>query len=150
MALTMDQILRRTTRDRLEKARTTVKVTKLKLGVSKRTRLATAIARVYSLDRVKSGVKRNRYVTSISFYAKRKVKVSCSCPDFVFAGWEYSLWKKGSADLVYGNGEPPVDKNPRMIPGTCKHVVAFWDYLNEKDLVAPAEDWANKTAGRRR
>lgn len=149
MALTMDQILRRTTRDRLEKARTTVKVTKLKLGVSKRTRLATAIARVYSLDRVKSGVKRNRYVTSISFYAKRKVKVSCSCPDFCFMA-EYALWKKGSADLVYSNGEPPVDKNPRMIPMACKHLAAFWFYLDEKDLVKPAEDWANKTAGRRR
>lgn len=147
MPLSMDQILRYTTRDRIEKAQTTVKVTKLKLGVSKRTKLAMAIARVYSLDRVKTGVQRNKYVTSITFLPKKKVKVSCSCSDFMFRH-EYSLWKRGAADIIYGNGEAPDDTNPRLVPGTCKHVVAFWDYLGEKDLVKPAEDWANKNTRR--
>lgn len=149
MPMTMKQILRRTTRDRIEKAQTTVKVTKLKLGVSKRTKKAMAIARVFSLDRVKKGIKRNKYVTSITFLPKKNVKVSCSCSDFMYR-WEWSLNRKGAADIIYGNGDPPDDKNPTMIPGTCKHVVAFWEYLEDKDLVLPAYQYADRPVGKKK
>lgn len=50
-----------------------------------------------------------------------KLKVACSCPDHVFWGGEYALWKKGAADLKYGNGDPPSDRNPRLTPWACKH-----------------------------
>ena len=47
MALSMEQILRRTTPLRLEKATTTVRISKLKLSVSKTTKLPLAVAQGY-------------------------------------------------------------------------------------------------------
>lgn len=120
MPLKMSQIVRNTDGDRVSKGLTTVKVLKpVKYGVSRRTKLKTAAANVYSLDRIQGKLKRNKYVVKIEFLPKTKVRLSCSCPDFVYAGWEYALWKKGSAELIYGNGEPPVEKNPRLRPGCC-------------------------------
>lgn len=51
-----------------------------------------------------------------------RLKVSCSCEAHVFYGGEYALWKAGAADLKYGNGEPPVVRNPQLIPWACKHM----------------------------
>jgi hypothetical protein len=49
------------------------------------------------------------------------VKVSCDCEDF-WARWEYALNRNGAADIRFSNGQPPVEKNPRRVPGACKHV----------------------------
>lgn len=54
-----------------------------------------------------------------------RVKVSCNCPDY-WSTWEVALHKKGSADIRYSNGDPPDTKNPRMIPGCCKHLFAVF------------------------
>lgn len=61
------------------------------------------------------------------------LKLSCSCPKFKFYH-EYALHFHGYADIVFSNGEPPVQKNPqykRKVQGcqTCKHLVAFANYL---------------------
>jgi len=49
------------------------------------------------------------------------VRVSCTCDDF-WATWEVALFKRGAAKIQFSNGELPVEKNPRMIPGCCKHL----------------------------
>ena len=49
------------------------------------------------------------------------VKVSCTCDDY-WATWEYALHRKGAADIKFSNGEKPIDKNPKLIPGVCKHL----------------------------
>lgn len=118
MPLKMSQILRKTSIDRIEKARTTVKVIKVKYGTSKRTKLPTAASQVYSLDKVGGKTVRNKYVTTIEFMPKERVRLSCSCPDFMYR-WEYALWKRGSAELKFGNGDAPDDTNPSMVPGCC-------------------------------
>ena len=49
------------------------------------------------------------------------VVVSCACRDFMFR-WEWVLNKRGSADIIYGNGRPPDTSNPNYLPGVCKHL----------------------------
>ncbi len=144
MALTMEQILRRTTPDRIDKARSTVRVSKLNLAISKATKLPLAAAQVYSLDRNADGSRKiHKYVTSILFRRTKKVKVSCSCHDFMYR-FEWVLWKKGAADIVYSNGETPDITNPGYLGGCCKHLVALWDFLDDRNLVKPAEAYADK------
>ena len=63
---------------------------------------------------------------------KKHVKVSCSCPSFNYGGFEYSLAKKGAADIQYGDGSAPDIKNPKRIPGMCKHLVALRSYVKTK------------------
>lgn len=86
---------------------------------------ATAIAKTWTPKEFKAGRivearDQNRYVSSIKWLDKNlNVKVSCSCPDYTFAGWEYANHQQGAADIVYGNGEPPLEKNPNLKPGLC-------------------------------
>jgi len=53
---------------------------------------------------------------------RARLKVACSCDAHVYWGGEYALWRKGAADLHYGNGEPPRVRNPKLIPWACKHI----------------------------
>lgn len=69
------------------------------------------------------------YISVIEVMDNRgRVKASCSCPDFLFT-WEYALWKKGSADIEYSNGEPPASRNPGNVPGCCKHLYGMFTKL---------------------
>lgn len=69
------------------------------------------------------------YVSSIEIMDNRgRIKASCSCPDFLFT-WEYALWAKGSADIEYSNGEPPLSRNPGNVPGCCKHLYGMFTKL---------------------
>ncbi len=52
------------------------------------------------------------------------VLVSCSCEYFTYT-CEYALHAHGAANIVYSNGEPPEDKNPRLTPSLCKHLYAL-------------------------
>lgn len=54
---------------------------------------------------------------------KALLKVSCTCEAHVFGGGEYALWKRGAADIKYGNGEAPTIRNPKNVPWACKHLV---------------------------
>jgi hypothetical protein len=101
--------------------------------------LATVVAKTftpkeYNLQyRLVNARDQNKYVSSIKFLDKKlNVKVSCSCPDFVFAGWEYSLHERGAAEIIYGNGEPPNEKNPEHRPGACKHLLALRTVVKQK------------------
>jgi len=107
-----------------------VKVVAFKKGYN-RLGQATAIAKTYTpleFNSAKTVVRSrdlNRYVSSIVFLDKKlNVKVSCSCPDFLFR-WEYPLYANGAADIVYGNGDPANTTNPGNVPGMCKHLIAL-------------------------
>ena len=58
-------------------------------------------------------------------FSKAKVLVSCSCDQFKFA-FEYALTERNAARIQYSNGEFPVIKNPKLIPGGCKHCWVLW------------------------
>ena len=107
-----------------------VKVLALKKGYNKKGQ-ATAIARTYT--NLKYGVDhkihkdsdQSKYVSSITFMDKQlNVKVSCSCPDFMYRQ-EWILSEYGAADIVYGNGEPPLMTRQDDKPSICKHLVAL-------------------------
>jgi len=63
-----------------------------------------------------------------------RTKVSCNCSDFVFR-WEFALYRKGGADIHYGDGTPPDKTNPSMSPGVCKHILALRTLAEEKGLL---------------
>lgn len=66
--------------------------------------------------------------------ASSNCQVRCTCPDF---RWTFSVQLQ-SNDSLYGDGPPLYQKkdpdhaprNPRNIPGVCKHIMAFVDELN--------------------
>jgi hypothetical protein len=136
--LTMRQIWQKTPYDRKEKI-PDVRVTKPKFGISKSTKHPTAVAITFSVETENGKPKLFKYATSIEFMPKMYVKVSCSCPDFLYR-WEYALWKNGAADIIHSNGEPPIDSNPNNVPGCCKHLLATYSYLVNNGIVdSPAK-----------
>lgn len=50
-----------------------------------------------------------------------RLKVSCTCENWVFM-WEFAAAKYGGADIIFGNGDPPIVTNPRHVVGCCKHL----------------------------
>ncbi len=99
---------------------------------------AVALAKSYTPTVFKGGKRqaakdKSKYVTKITFIDnKLNVKVSCSCADFVFGGWEYANAKRGAADIIFGNGEPPTVKNPDNRPGLCKHLLAVAEEVKSR------------------
>lgn len=129
MAMTTMAILKNVDFGRHERAEY-VKIIGLKTGKSKRTGLFKAVSRAYSRRRgSRTSYKYACAITQINI--RQHVRVSCSCPDFMFR-WEYRLWKRGAADIIYCNGEPP------QTPGKaacCKHLVMSFKTLFEKGFL---------------
>lgn len=50
------------------------------------------------------------------------VKVACDCQRHMYY-YEVALHERGAADIIYSNGEPPYDTNPRLLASPCKHQV---------------------------
>lgn len=132
--ITLQRILQSTTPERIQLAAWVV-VRNLKFGISRKLQIPKAVAQTYSKDKFKDGrPKLVKYTTMIEFYEENKVKVSCSCEDHIYR-WEYALWKKNASYITYSNGEVPVDTNPRLVPGCCKHVVRLFQELNRQKLL---------------
>jgi len=56
------------------------------------------------------------------FSAKARVITDCDCFDAMFR-YEYVMAQKYGTSFMYRcNGEPPIETNPGMRPGICKHV----------------------------
>lgn len=55
------------------------------------------------------------------------VQVSCSCEYHLFWGAEFGLNKYGFAEILYGDGSPPVDRNDKYLPVTC---IAEGEYVS--------------------
>lgn len=100
--LTAKQIMKNTTADRVEKAKSLVVHT-------------TAMGYVVESDG-------KFYSVSVTSQGKH-VEVSCNCPDFCYT-WEVALHRKGAARIIHSNGEPPDSRNPSMLAGCCKHIYA--------------------------
>ena len=63
-------------------------------------------------------------------------KVDCSCPDFKYR-WAYADTKQdasniGDKSLNKCINRRPSIRNPREVPGMCKHLIALKDYLKTK------------------
>lgn len=124
--LTIWQIMKNVDFGRQERAEY-VKVIGLKTGKSKKTGLFKAISKAYSR---KQGAERGyTYACAVTQLDKKgNVRVSCSCPDFLFR-YEFVLWRKGAADIYYCNGEAP--QQPKK-PGCCKHLVMTFKSVFER------------------
>lgn len=113
-----------------------VKITGYKNGWDRKG-IATAICRSYSPreysnGRVVPAKDLNKYTTSIKFLDKQlNVKVSCSCPDFMYR-WEYANHRIGVSDIIYSNGEPARETNPLNRPGGCKHILALAQFVKDR------------------
>ncbi len=125
-SVTFADVLRGTPPNRFANAEK-VHISKLKL-TRKGDQLTKAVANSYTPGSATS------YESEIQFLPNKKIKLSCSCDDFVYR-FEWVLYRKGSADLVYGNGEAPDKTNPARTLGCCKHIVAMRDRLVAKDLI---------------
>lgn len=115
-----------------------VKVVQYKAGRDKQG-YAVAMAKTYSMREVNvhrhlvPSKDRNKYVSAIRFIdAQLNVSVSCSCPDYVYGGWEWSNAQVGASKIIYGNGEPPTIRNPGHKPGMCKHLLALRAVIKQK------------------
>ena len=120
--LTLKQLLSKSI-DSRRKAATKVRIVNL------RTRYSDPVA-VRASTYTPGSATGERYDTEITFLYNRhdvpteNVKVTCGCDDFKYT-WEYALNHAGAADIIHCNGEPPEEKNPQMIPGLCKHLIAM-------------------------
>lgn len=128
--LSLKQILRNLYRhpggyERIQRA-IQVKVTQLKRGVRKSTRSLIFVARTRTPESVGGRVVMVPYTTSIEFFTPKQARISCACPDF-WATWEWALAQHKNAEILYGNGDAPDERNPRYTAGCCKHVVAVID-----------------------
>ena len=115
-----------------------VKVVAYKTGRDKKG-MAVAMAKTYTVHEVNVHRKlqnardRSKYVSHIKFLDKKlNVEVSCSCPDYVFGGWEFSNAQVGASQIRYGNGEAPDIRNPDYRPGLCKHLLALREIIKKK------------------
>jgi len=132
--MTMKQILAKTPKDRQQKATFCV----VKETRKQETDYGTTIykAKVYSTHDAKGNPHRgprNVYINTVETNGKQAV-VSCSCEDFCFT-WEVALNKQKAARIEYSNGEDPVDRNPRYVPGCCGHLFKFGEMLVRKNIV---------------
>jgi hypothetical protein len=134
MGMTMAQILKRTPRSRQLKA-DYVRIEAVKI---RKTTYKTVVYKAKTRSTANSEGKAKRggpvyYVTTVETNGKMCV-VGCSCEDFTFT-WEVALNKKKAARIEYSNGDLPVDRNPRMIPGCCGHLFRFGTLLVERGKV---------------
>jgi len=127
--LTFKQILKNCDYKRIQKSAYVV-VRNIRLGISKSTNMPRAVSRTYSKESSHPKAGYTRYSTFIEFWPKQQVRVSCSCEDFCFT-WEMALIKNHASYLTYSNGELPKEKNPQMLGGCCKHVIALHRALQE-------------------
>lgn len=132
--MTLTQILQNTTASRVELS-ANVAVRSLKFGISKKLGIPKAIAQCYSQDRDSNGrPKLFKYTTMVEFHADHKVKIGCSCPDHLYR-WEFALTKRNASYITYSNGEPPLDTNPKLIPGCCKHTIALITAMKKQKML---------------
>lgn len=61
------------------------------------------------------------------------VVVTCNCPRWMFM-WEVACFRHGCADIVYSNGQAPVQTNPTMRLGTCKHLIRVMSTVVSRSL----------------
>lgn len=132
MPMTLRAVLKRTPKSR-QYSSTWVKFKEIKLGKHKATNAPVIRSKTYSThnkDGIRKNYTPNEYVSTIEVHG-RYVVLSCSCDDF-WAVWEVALASQGAARVEYSNGERPLERNPTMLPGCCKHLYKLGERLIEK------------------
>lgn len=83
--------------------------------------------------------------------ADSKVIIDSPVPLYVFT-YEYSNARRGNGFIYRTNGEPPVQKNPRNLPGLDHHAYAALRYLINKtrDIARQRREQARAEARRNR
>ena len=76
---------------------------------------------------------RNPYYKGKLCEARDGVKITCSCGFFLF-DCEVALFNYAASDIIYSNGNYPVDKNPNLKPWSCKHCFKDLLFLVQKGL----------------
>lgn len=66
-------------------------------------------------------------------FSLAKVHVSCTCEDHLYT-FEYALAERDAAKITYSNSEFPIIKNPKLIPGLCKHLWVVVNKILEKGV----------------
>lgn len=133
MPMTIRQILLKTPPSRRQAA-DYCKIKEVKAVTKPSTGLVTFKAKTLSTH-TPAGLKKSvwqQYVTTIALPPAKGAVVSCTCDDFMFV-WEYALAKQGAAKIEYSNGEPPIDTNPQLRPGCCKHIYCLATTLINKN-----------------
>lgn len=133
MPMTMRQVLKATPKSRQFSA-SFVKLREVKMGRAKATHAPVIRSKSYSTHNHKGERKNytpNEYVSTVEIHDKYVV-LSCSCDDF-WAVWEVALAARGAARVEYSNGDRPIERNPMMIPGCCKHLYTLGTKLIEKN-----------------
>ncbi len=132
MTLTARQLLQKTPKSRRSEF---VKIEATKI-LKKKNGNRLIKSKVYSTHNIQ-GIRKSppytKYIATVEI-DKKAVKVSCSCDDF-WSVWEYALTQKGAADIEYCNGQAPVEKNPRLVAGTCKHLYKIITKLIDKEIL---------------
>lgn len=125
------KILNSTPPERIELS-SFVKITAIRVGTSRKSGKVRLVAKTKSEGHAQSD--RSHYTTMLEVHGAGRVHLSCSCDDFMYR-WEYALSIRDGAQILYGNGEPPVDTNPRLKPGCCKHLVALIYLAKQRQIV---------------
>lgn len=132
----LNQLVNKSDKMRKANARL-VRVVGYKTGFDKK-KIPTAVAKTYTPKEYVIGMRlrrardQNKYVSSIKFLNKKlDVKVSCSCPDYMYR-FEWANAQLGASDIIYGNGDPPDVTNAEHRPGMCKHLLALRTIIKER------------------
>ena len=70
------------------------------------------VQRIYAADQNYKG----------PLYLCPRLKVTCDCGNNLFQ-WEVANAYRGASDIIYSNGDYPIDTNPSLRPGCCKHLL---------------------------
>lgn len=110
-------------------------VTVVKLGLSKRNP-NLILSETRTMDRSAKKVKIRYWKHRVlrlepeKKFSESKIKAYCQCPDYLMV-WEYVAARRGNTDLMFGNGEPPVERNPNMRMGACKHLLTLFKTIKQ-------------------
>lgn len=78
----------------------------------------THVQRIYAADQTYKG----------PLYLCPAIKCACSCGNWLFQ-WETAGAYRGYSDIIYSNGDYPIETNPNLKPGVCKHLFKCLMYM---------------------
>ncbi len=61
------------------------------------------------------------------------IKIACTCGNYLFE-WEVANAYRGASDIIYSNGNFPIETNPSLRPGVCKHVLKCLLFILQNNL----------------
>lgn len=111
----------------------TIKAAKTKSGLQ----AYLGTVRTHDPDRDKPPRKRNVSIVGLEPdsglpVTRQRCLLQCDCENYAFT-WEYANTANNAARLIFSNGHYPAFTNPELVPGACKHLIAFATHLIFQD-----------------